>query len=177
MRKLFITLMILSLALCIYAQGTIVIWGSPQNKVANEVPAGDDFIEIAGGKDYAVALRADGSLVSWGDDNTIENSTPAGTDFIAISAGEQHAIALRANGSVVGWGRNNKGQINPPPYSDFVKISAGIEHNLGLRSNGQLYAWGNTANGRCDFPAGNYTDIAAGNTYSLAINSAGAIVV
>lgn len=176
MRKLFFTLVILSMALCIYAQGTIVVWGSPHNKVARNVPAGDDFIEIAAGNAYGVALRADGSLVSWGQANTIVNNTPAGNDFIAISAGDQHAIALRANGSVVGWGNNPHNQATTPPFSDFVKISAGVEHNLGLRANGQVYAWGNTANGRCTVPAGTYLDIAGGNTYSIGLTTAGAVI-
>jgi hypothetical protein len=66
MRKILLSALILVLAVTIYAQGTIVVWGSPHNQVARNVPAGDDFIEIAAGNKYGVALRADGTLVSWG---------------------------------------------------------------------------------------------------------------
>ena len=176
MKKIIFSALILAIAATIFAQGTIVVWGSPHNSVARDVPAGDDFIEIAAGNKYGVALRADGTLVSWGQANTIVNNTPAGNDFVAISAGDQHAIALRADGTVVGWGNNSSGQINTPPHSDFVKISAGINHNLGLRANGEVYAWGSNANGQCNVPAGTYIDIAGGNTYSLAINTDGAII-
>jgi len=176
MKKLLFALLILSLSVVAFAQGTIVVWGKPQNKVANNVPAGDDFIEIAAGNKYGIGLRADGSLVSWGQANTIVNNTPSGNDFIAISAGDQHAIALKSNGTVVGWGSNNSGQSNTPPYSDFVKIAAGINHNLGLRASGEVYAWGANGNGQCNVPSGTYIDIAGGNTFSLGIKTDGSIV-
>ncbi|HRX76557.1 MAG TPA: RCC1 domain-containing protein, partial [Candidatus Cloacimonadota bacterium] len=134
MKKISIVLLLTVIAVGAFAQGTIVVWGSPHNQVAKNVPSGDDFIGIAAGNAYGIGLRADGSLASWGQANTIVNSTPAGTNFTAISAGDQHAIALREDGSVVGWGNNSFGQTNTPPFTDFVKISAGINHNLGLRA-------------------------------------------
>lgn len=176
MNKVMITSFLYLIVICLFAQGTIVVWGNPQNKVANNVPAGEDFIEIAAGDSCGVALRSNGTLVSWGQNNPIVNNTPSGSDFIAISAGGQHAIALRANGTVVGWGSNNYGQSNTPPYSDFVKIAAGYSHNLGLRANGEVYAWGNNGNGRCVVPAGTYIDIAGGYTFSLGVKSDGSIV-
>ncbi len=176
MKKTLITSFILLIGICLYAQGTIVVWGNPPKKVAENVPSGEDFIEIAAGNDYGLALRSNGTLVSWGSINSIVNNTPSGSDFIAISAGDQHAIALRANGSVVGWGSNSSGQSNTPPYSDFVKIAAGINHNLGLRANGEVYAWGSNTNGKCNVPAGTYIDIAGGRTFSLGVKSDGSIV-
>jgi hypothetical protein len=95
MKRLLILSLILFLGIGLHAQGTIVVWGNPHKKVANHVPPGDDFIEIAGGKAFAIALRSDGSLESWGNNNTVVNNTPSGSDFIAISAGDKHAIALR----------------------------------------------------------------------------------
>lgn len=176
MKKISIVLLLIAFAASAFAQGTIVVWGSPHNQVAKNVPSGDDFIGIAAGNAYGIGLRADGSLASWGQANTIVNSTPAGTNFTAISAGDQHAIALREDGSVVGWGNNSFGQTNTPPFTDFVKISAGINHNLGLRANGEVYAWGNNANGQCNVPAGTYLDIAGGNTYSIGLTTGGEVV-
>lgn len=176
MKRLLILSLILFLGIGLHAQGTIVVWGNPHKKVADNVPPGDDFIEIAGGNSFAIALHSNGSLVSWGNNNTVVNNTPSGSDFIAISAGDQHAIALRANGTVVGWGKNNKGQSNTPPYSDFVKIAAGTMHNIGLRANGEVYAWGENTHGKCNVTPGNYIDIAGGISYSLAIKSDGSIV-
>ena len=52
-----------------------------------------------------MALRADGSIVSWGADNYDQISgTPTGSGFTAIATGGDHGLALRADGSVLSWG-------------------------------------------------------------------------
>jgi LruC domain-containing protein len=176
MKKSVLFLIISLLSLGLFAQGTIVVWGSPHNIVARDVPEGDDFIEIAAGNKYGVGLRENGSIVTWGQANQLVNNSPAGVGFIAISAGDQHAVALRGNGTVVAWGSNSSGQLNVPSNNDIVKISAGINHSLAIRANGEVVAWGSNANGQCNVPSGTFIDIAAGNTYSLGIRSSGEIV-
>ena len=58
---------------------------------------------IASGLNHSLALRADGSLVSWGyDADGVVSQTPAGNDFVAIaSLRGNHSVALRADGSLV----------------------------------------------------------------------------
>ena len=56
---------------------------------------GDDFAAIAGGGDHSLALKDDGSLVSWGYDNHGQvSNTPTGTGFVAIGGGSYHSLAL-----------------------------------------------------------------------------------
>lgn len=176
MKKYLLLVLISLLSFGLFAQGTIVVWGSPHNKVARNVPAGEDFVDIAAGNKYGIGLRENGSLVTWGQANDLVNNTPSGYDYIAISAGDQHAVALRSNGTVVAWGSNSQGQLNVPSNNDIVKISAGIGHTLAIRANGELLAWGNNGNGQCDVPSGTFIDVAAGNTYSLGIKTNGEIV-
>ncbi|MCB5259804.1 MAG: LruC domain-containing protein [Candidatus Cloacimonetes bacterium] len=171
---LIVTFSLISFAL--FAQGTIAVWGSPHNQVARNVPEGDDFIDIAAGNKYGVALRADGSVVTWGQANQLVNNSPAGNDFVAISAGDQHAVALKNDGTVVAWGSNSYGQLEVPTNSDIAKVASGIYHSVALRTNGELVAWGNNSNGQCDVPSGTFIDVAAGNTFSLGIASSGEIV-
>lgn len=172
-----IILLILSLAcLGLFAQGTIVIWGSPHTQLSKNVPAGEDFIDIAAGKQWATALRSNGTVTTWGQTSQMVSANPPGNDYTAITAGEQHAVALRSDGTLVAWGFNNKGQLDVPTHSDFVKISAGLNHTLALRADGTVVAWGDNALNQCNVPAGTYTDIAAGDAFSLAINTAGEII-
>ena len=64
----------------------IVAWGS--NAVGQcDVPTGDRFVSIASGHYHGVALRAEGWLVSWGDNTYGQvDNTPTGNDFVAITA-------------------------------------------------------------------------------------------
>ena len=51
---------------------------------------------MAGGGFHSLALRAAGSIVSWGADdyNQITN-TPPGTGFVQVEGGHEHSLALR----------------------------------------------------------------------------------
>ena len=71
--------------------------------------------------------------------------------------------------------------------SDWIAISTGGSHSLAINSSGELYAWGSNNRGQTGLgtdtgntlaptrvgTASNWTAIAAGNNYSLAINSSG----
>ena len=66
---------------------------------------------ISAGYRHSLALRADGSVACWGD-NDDGQAPPGGVegDFVAVAAGSDHSLALRADGSVACWGRNDDGQ-------------------------------------------------------------------
>src|SRR5262245_54229423 len=103
---------------CAAPAGKLIAWGSGAFGLTN-VPPGDDFVDIAAGRNasHALALRSDGSLAGWGLNYGIEGlgsadifygqaTVPLGKDFKAIAAGVFHSLALRTNGSVIAWGAN-----------------------------------------------------------------------
>jgi len=81
------------------------------------------WIAIAAGTDHSLALRSDGTLWSWGnneyaqlgDETTTSSGIPIritnGTDWTSVSAGNAFSFAVRANGTLWGWGRNQEGQL------------------------------------------------------------------
>jgi hypothetical protein len=83
-----------------------------------------------------VALRSDGSIVSWGRDDAGQVSgTPGGNNFIAITAGNKHSVALRSDGSLVAWGSDEFGQITTlPAGNNFTAISAYWDYTVALRA-------------------------------------------
>lgn len=176
MKQLLLILVLVSLACFAFAQGTLVAWGPSTHQIYSNIPTGDDFIAVAAGKNFAVALRQNGTLVDWGSFNQVTGSTPTGNNFIAVAAGEEHALALRSDGTIAAWGKNNKGQSAIPPYSDFTKIAAGRYHNVALRAGGVAYAWGDNSSSQCVVPAGTFTDVAAGSAFSVGINTAGQLI-
>ena len=91
-----------------------------------------------------LALKGDGSLIAWGDNDFGQCNVPAGNNYVAVGAGLYHGLALRSDGSLVGWGRNSEGQCNVPAGNDFIKVAAGWDPRPGLRSDVSLAAWETT---------------------------------
>jgi alpha-tubulin suppressor-like RCC1 family protein len=158
---------------------------------------------VAAGRGYTVALKADGSVWSWGDnaygelgDQTFNQSdVPVQayglSDVVAISARETHTLALDRNGGVWAWGNNGNGQLgiggtanqNRPVqiqnFSGVVAVAAGWNHSLALKSDGSVYYWGlDGINPQQTSPTlltslSGITQIAAGSGLSLALKTGG----
>ena len=152
----------------------IVAWG--RNTYGQcDVPEGNDFVAIAAGDAHSLALRSDGSLVSWGYG---ECDAPKGTDFVAIAAYGPYSIALKSDGSLVVWSYYESDRCDAPKGNDFVAVAAGKTHAVALKSDGSLLTWGYKSNsGLGDVLDGNdFVAIAAGDRHSLALRSDGSIV-
>ncbi|MDB6111436.1 MAG: hypothetical protein JWR69_3186, partial [Pedosphaera sp.] len=89
----------------------------------------------AAGVTHCLALRGDGTVVSWGSQVTV----PVGlSNIVDIAAGFDHNLALRSDGSVVTWGVTNsygRDQI-PPGLSNIVGIACGYYNSLAFLGDG-----------------------------------------
>ena len=142
-----------------------------------------DVASIAAGGEHSLALRADHSIVAWGDDSSGQNNVPQSDgDIVAIADGGAHSLALRSNGSGLVWGN----QIFYPGYREnsfsfsqpVVAMAAGGSHSLALLLDGTVFAWGtNYFDGRpVPSSATNLVAVAAGDDFSLGVRSDGALV-
>lgn len=120
--------------------GTVVAWGENDNGQCN-VPAGlSGVVAIAAQGAKSIALRQDGTVVSWG---VLDGEAVGLNGVVSIAAGIHNAVALRHDGSVVAWGASydNKWKV-PAGLRDAVAISAGTDRTVALKRDGTVTAWG-----------------------------------
>jgi alpha-tubulin suppressor-like RCC1 family protein len=154
----------------------VVAWGTT-------VPPGlSNAVGLAAGGGFSLALRADGTVLAWGQNESGEGDVPAGlNNAVAVAAGIQHRLALRADGTVLAWGGSYYGQTNvPPALSNAVEIACGLYHSIGLRADGTVIAWGYNGyneTGQATVPAGlsNVVGVACGGEHNLAVMADGSV--
>ena len=164
---------------------TAVAWGENLDRqlgigsttAFSSVPAavsGLKFVTaVAAGGRHSLALRADGTVVAWGDNElgqlgdgelSQDSAVPVPVSGLsgvkAISAGGNHSLALLANGTVMAWGANEYGQLGDGTTKESdvpvtVKgltgvraVAAGGAHSLALLANGTVMAWGENEYGQ-----------------------------
>ncbi len=127
--------------------------------------------QVSAGGHHTLALRAGGSVESWGsngfgqlgNEESTATRSPAQIENLKgvtqVAAGGNHSLALLSNGTVEAWGDNESGQLGTgtteekevpvpvPGLSGVTAIAAGEEDSLALLSNGTVMAWGNNERG------------------------------
>ena len=123
-------------SMALLEDGTVVTWGYNRTGVLgngtntdSSVPVsvsglGGPATAIAAGDWHSMALMADGTVYTWGNNssgqlgngNTNDSNAPVsvaglGADIQTISAGDAHSVALLTNGTVMVWGDNTYGQL------------------------------------------------------------------
>lgn len=129
--------------------------------------------KLGGGGDYFVALKTDGSLWGWGNNNygqlangsfsgtsTSPTQIGTGTSWSTISGGDQHILALKNDGTLWAWGYNFWGQLGNANTvnlsavtmvgtdNNWLQAVAGGNNSFALKTNGKIYAWGHNGYGQ-----------------------------
>lgn len=132
-------------------------------------PSADGLtLSIAAGGSFSAALRADGSVWTWGNNfhGQLGDDPSVQADYVprpmmgfggavdSVSLGSAFGLALRFDGSVMSWGANREGQLGDGTTFDrsspqavaglppIRSIKAGGYHSLGLAQDGFIWAWG-----------------------------------
>lgn len=163
--------------------GTVVAWGmndsgqfgsgagsfrTPANPLRSWVPVSVpglvDVVEISAAGEHALAVLADGSVMTWGSGPNVSArdgmlKVPGLTDVIHAAAAGQHDLFLTREGQVFGWGANAGGQLGHPldvrrierpaavaGLPRIVSIGASSTTNFGfsvaLDADGRVWTWG-----------------------------------
>lgn len=160
------------------AANYVVAWGDNSSGQTN-VPVGlSNVVSVAAGSLQSLALRADGTVIGWGDASA--STPPEGlSNVVAIAAGDRQNLALKTDGTVVAWGSPYYPILTnvPAGLSNVVAIGCGDDHNLVLKGNGTVFAWGVNYSRQTNIPSdlSNVVAIVAGNTGNLAIRRDGTV--
>lgn len=161
----------------VWSRGAVVVaWG--KNPVLST--GANDVKVLSASYSHSLALRSDGVVVAWGDNDLGQTSVPAGLSGVkAIAAGYYHSLAVKADGTTVAWGYNALGQTNvPASVTNVVAVAGGGYHSLALKADGSIVGWGYNGHGETTIPADatNVVAIAAGFFHSLALRADGRVV-
>ena len=163
----------------IKTDGTLWSWGDnekgelAQNHTAQrsspvQIGSGTDWAVLSrGGNENAGAIKTDGTLWTWGDNDKGElglndnakRSSPAqipGTNWAQISMYYRLAVATKTDGTLWSWGYNSQGQLgqnNTTSYSSPVQIpgttwpttygALGAQYHVtAVKTDGTLWGWG-----------------------------------
>src|SRR5439155_1304132 len=165
--------------------GLVMAWGAngsgqlgDNTTVTRSVPAlvtgatGVTFVAAGIGGLHSVALKSDGTVLTWGanssgqlGDGTItQRLTPVSvsglTGVTAIAAGSSFTLALKGDGTVWASGENDLGQLGDGTLTmrtvpvrvialtPVTSVAAGGDHSLALTSDGVVWTWGKNGSGQ-----------------------------
>ncbi|MCA9001383.1 MAG: right-handed parallel beta-helix repeat-containing protein, partial [Planctomycetes bacterium] len=117
--------------------GSIYSWGL---WIGNPVPpAGNDFVQVECGSYHGVALRSNGTIASWGRDNSgVVTNTPTGAGYLQVDGGNDFSAAIRADGSIEVWGL----PIPAPAGTGYMKIECGPDYIIAATAAGTIHVTG-----------------------------------
>lgn len=171
-------------AVALRADGTVLAWGSNQmgqlgvgttggtRSSPTPVAGLAGVTMVSTGHYHSLALRADGSVWTWGynhagqlgDGTTTIRNRPvpvAGTrTYRFVAAGRDMSYAVATDGTVWAWGLNGDGQLGDGTTTsrttpvqvrnlgEVTAVAGGRDHGLALRADGTVWAWGWNAYGQ-----------------------------
>ena len=160
----------------------IAAWGVINGSTPKPPLGIGPVVKIGSGHIFALALKADGRVIAWGNSSGGSAATvPANlTNVVEIAAGYSHGLAIRDDTTVVAWGTSMFGTATnvPPGLSNTVAVAGGDNHSLALKADGTVVAWGDNTFGQTNVPAGLYdvVAVAAGADFSVALRADGTVV-
>ena len=102
--------------------------------------------QVQAGIDFSVALRSDGIVLVWGDNDPDLHHLDIPSNIkpvTQIATGADHTLALQNDGTVVAWGDNSSGQTTVPGgLTNVVYIAAGANSSAAVTQSGQVRVWG-----------------------------------
>jgi alpha-tubulin suppressor-like RCC1 family protein len=148
--------------------------GTNRNTPVTTFAGGTNWKSVAGGRNFSIAIKTDGSLWTWGansfgqlgTNDLTSRFTPVttfagGNNWKSVACGLDLIVAIKTDGSLWTCGRNNSGQLGinntdnrSTPVTTFAggtnwkSVVGGYEHSAAIKTDGSLWTWGVNGNGQ-----------------------------
>lgn len=90
---------------------------------------------VSAGGYHTAGLKADGTVVAVGNNDSGQTNVSSWTGITSIAAGSSHTVGLKADGTVVAVGSNLSGQTNVSSWTGITSLAAGGSHTVGLKAD------------------------------------------
>ena len=135
---------------------------------------GTNWKQVSCGYYYTAAIKTDGTLWTWGDNNngqlgdnsTADKITPittflGGSNWKQVSGGGYYTAAIKTDGTLWTWGDNASGQLGNNAVTDrytpvttflggtnWKQVSCKTFHTAAIKTDGTLWTWGTNGSGQ-----------------------------
>ncbi len=139
-------------------------------EVLGKVPTGTGWMKISAGNNHALALKSDGTLVTWGKNDFGQLNLPANITYGHVKTGKDFSIGVSGNGTIYTSGIDTDNQVSGKPAgTGFIAVAAGSGTAAALTRNGTVVTWGRTLPGIAPPTGAGYTDLTLGPDYGFAL--------
>jgi alpha-tubulin suppressor-like RCC1 family protein len=152
--------------------------GSPKCAMVKQLSSSSPApnLGVSVGVEHACAIRSNGGVSCWGNDDFGQIGNPAATNAqltpipivglpnrsraTALAAGGSHTCALLSDKTVWCWGSNGNGELGTPgaanpstatkvaSLSGVTAVASGSGHSCAILSDKTVQCWGENANGQ-----------------------------
>jgi hypothetical protein len=149
---------------------------SPPKILPNERPGSGVALVSGSGRQFMnksafAALKADGSIVAWGNASNGGSGAPTDTGYKAIYSTESAFAALRNDGSITAWGNSSAGGSGAPTDDGYIEIYSCRQAFAARKENGSIRVWG-APGPQTGAPTGTgFTTIRSGDTTFSALKA------
>lgn len=122
-----------------YSLGVVLPGGQWKSPTPYQIGSANDWKNLVQGMGHhSMAIKTDGSLWSWGNNEygetghsaqniLIQSPTKVGDNWISVYRGYSHCIGKKTDGSVYTWGRNHKSQLGSASTGGANSIPSAIK--------------------------------------------------
>jgi len=170
----------------IKTDGTLWLWGrnsvgqlgsnnlTDRSSPVQTVSAGSNWKQVSCGREHTAAIKTDGTLWAWGQNdygelatnNVTDRSSPVqtvsgGNDWKLVSCGQYHTAAIKTDGTLWLWGRGQNGQLGNNSTTNrsspvqtvaggtnWKQVACSFQHTAAIKTDGTLWLWGSNTEGR-----------------------------